>query len=52
MGQKRNADDYQQTAEENGWVLGVHEEEDSIEQTKDGLATGKNIASRRPLASG
>src|SRR2546423_11997698 len=26
---------YKQTAEENGWVPGAHEEEDSIQQTKD-----------------
>jgi hypothetical protein len=35
MGKKRLAEDYRRTAEENGWVAGAHEEEDSIEQTED-----------------
>jgi hypothetical protein len=35
MGRKRTAEDYHRTAEENGWVPGAHEEEDSIQQTKD-----------------
>ena len=35
MGRKRTAEDYQRTAEENGWVAGAYEEEDSIQQTKD-----------------
>ena len=35
MGRKRTTEDYQRTAEENGWVPGGHEEEDSIQQTKD-----------------
>jgi hypothetical protein len=34
MGRKRTAADYQRTAEENGWVPGAHEEEDSEQQTK------------------
>ena len=35
MGRKRTAEDYHRTAEENGWVPGAHEEEDSVQQTKD-----------------
>ena len=35
MGRRRTAEDYQPTAEENGWVPGAHEEEDSKQQTKD-----------------
>jgi hypothetical protein len=35
MGRKRTAEEYQRRAEENGWVLGAHEEEDSKQQTKD-----------------
>jgi hypothetical protein len=35
MGRKRTAEDYNRTAEENGWVPRAYEEEDRIEQTKD-----------------
>jgi hypothetical protein len=35
MGRRRTAEDYQRTAEENGWVAGAHEEEDRKQQTKD-----------------
>jgi hypothetical protein len=35
MDRKRSAKNYQRTAKENGWVAGAHEEEDSIQQTKD-----------------
>jgi hypothetical protein len=35
MGRKRTAEDYHRIAEENGWVPGAHEEEDSVQQTKD-----------------
>jgi hypothetical protein len=35
MGRRRTAGDYQRTAEENGWVPGAHEDEDSRLQTKD-----------------
>ena len=35
MGRKRTAEDYHRTAEENGWVPGAYEEEDSVQQTKD-----------------
>jgi hypothetical protein len=35
MGRKRTAEDYHRTAEENGWIPGAHEEEDSVQQTKD-----------------
>ena len=35
VGRKRTAEDYHRTAEENGWVPGAHEEEDSVQQTKD-----------------
>jgi hypothetical protein len=40
MGRRRTAEEYNQTAEENGWVRGAHEEEDSIQQTK-GKPTGR-----------
>jgi hypothetical protein len=36
MGRKRSAEDYQRTAEKNGWVTGAYKEEDSIQQTKVG----------------
>src|SRR5438270_14031875 len=37
MGRKRSAEDYQRTAETNGWVTGgPYKEEDSIQQTKVG----------------
>jgi hypothetical protein len=35
MGRKRTAEDYHRTAAKNGLVLGAHEEEDRVEQTKD-----------------
>jgi hypothetical protein len=35
MGRKRTAEDYRRIVEENGWVLRAHEEEDSVQQTKD-----------------
>jgi hypothetical protein len=35
MGPRRTAEVYQQTAEENGWVLRAHKEEDSKQQMKD-----------------
>ena len=35
MGRKRIAEDYNRTAEENGWDPEAHEEEDSLQQTKD-----------------
>ena len=35
MGRTRTAEDYQRTAEDNGWVTGAHEEKDSKQQTKD-----------------
>jgi hypothetical protein len=35
MGRRRTTGDYQRSAEEDGWVPGAHEEEDSIQQTKD-----------------
>jgi len=38
MGRRRTAEDYQRTAEENGWVPGAHEDEDSRLQTKDDLS--------------
>ena len=31
MGRKRTAEDYRRTAEENGWVAGTNEEEDSVQ---------------------
>ena len=34
MGRRRTAEDYQRTAEENGWDLETHEEEGSQQQTK------------------
>ena len=35
MGRKRTAEDYHRTTEENSWVPGGQEEEDSVQQTKD-----------------
>jgi hypothetical protein len=35
MGRRRTAEDYQRTAEEIGWDPEAHEEEDSLQQTKD-----------------
>jgi superfamily II DNA or RNA helicase len=35
MGRKRTAEDYQRTAEENGWDSEAYEEEDSVQLTKD-----------------
>ena len=35
MGRRRTAEEYNRTAEENGWVLGAYVEEDSIQLTKD-----------------
>jgi hypothetical protein len=35
MGRRRTVEDYQRTADENGWVPGAHEEEDSKQQSKD-----------------
>jgi hypothetical protein len=35
MGRKWTAEDYNRTAEKNGWVPGAHEKEDRIQQTKD-----------------
>jgi hypothetical protein len=35
MGRRRTAEEYNRTAEENGWVLGAYAEEDSIQLTKD-----------------
>jgi hypothetical protein len=35
MGRRRTAEDYHRTAAKNGWVLGAHEVEDRVEQTKD-----------------
>jgi hypothetical protein len=40
------------TAEENGWVLEAHEEEDSKQQTEDNLVTGTNVTSKGPWISG
>ena len=38
MGQGRTAEDYQRTAEENGWDSEAYEEEDSVQLTKDELS--------------
>jgi hypothetical protein len=35
MGRGRTAEDYQRTAEENGWDSDAYEEEDSVQLTKD-----------------
>jgi hypothetical protein len=35
MGRKRTAEDYHRIVAKNGLVLGAHEEEDRVEQTKD-----------------
>jgi len=35
MGRRRTAEDYQRTAEENDWDPEAHEEEDSLQQTKN-----------------
>ena len=35
MGGGRAAEDYQRTAEENGWDSEAYEEEDSVQLTKD-----------------
>jgi hypothetical protein len=35
MGRRCTAEEYNRTAEENGWVLGAYAEEDSIQLTKD-----------------
>ena len=35
MSRRRTAEEYNRTAEENGWVLGPYAEEDSIQLTKD-----------------
>jgi hypothetical protein len=49
MGRKRSAEDSQRTAEENGWVPGAHEEEDSIQQTKDGPSDRYKLNQQAPL---
>jgi hypothetical protein len=35
MGRKCTAEEYHRTAEENDWIPGTHEKEDSIQRTKD-----------------
>jgi hypothetical protein len=35
IGRRRTAEEYNRTAEENGWVLWAYAEEDSIQLTKD-----------------
>jgi hypothetical protein len=35
MGRKRTAEEYNRTAQENGWVPGAHEEEYNRQQTKN-----------------
>ena len=38
MGRKRTAEELNRTANNNGFVAGVYEEEDQIEHTKDGYS--------------
>jgi hypothetical protein len=38
MGRKRTAEEYNRTAQENGWVPGACEEEDNRQQTKNELS--------------
>jgi hypothetical protein len=48
MGRRRTAEEYNRTAQENGWVLGTgaHEEEDNRQQTKNELSERYNLASQ------
>ena len=52
MGRRRTPEDYQQIAEENGWVPGAHEEEDSIQQAKGEHSDRYKGARRKPWISG
>jgi hypothetical protein len=38
MGRKRTAEEYNRTAQENGWVPGAHEKEGNRQQTKNELS--------------
>jgi hypothetical protein len=51
IGRRCTAEDYQRTAED-GWVLGAHGEEDSMQQTKDELSYRHKVTSRKPWISG
>ena len=43
MGRGRTAEDYQRTAEENGWDSDAYEEEDSVQLTKDEPGEGYKL---------
>jgi hypothetical protein len=48
MSQKRTAEEYNQTVQENGWVPGAHEEEDNRQQTKNEASERQKEPAGRP----
>jgi hypothetical protein len=52
MGRKRAAEEYNRTAQENGWAPGAHAEEDDRQQTKNELSERLKRTSRRLWISG